>query len=119
VSKERALRRAAREAEAQRLRTRRERAEQRRARRRALVRRLTPVTSAHLAPLRRAARRRGHTGRLYARRKLAERIGIGLGAVLAVGFVWWQFDDLATRLALTIVVAVAAPAAVVLTFDRR
>ena len=60
-----------------------------------------------------------HTGRLYARRRLAERVGIGLAAVLAIGFVWWQFEDLATRLALTIVVAVAAPAAVVLTLDRR
>ncbi len=105
MSKERALRRAAREAEALRLRARRERSQERRARRQALVRRLTPP--------------RRRTGRLYARRRFAERIGIGLGAVLAVGFVWWEFDDLATRIALTIVVAVAAPAAVVLTFDRR
>ncbi|TMM39680.1 MAG: hypothetical protein E6F99_05600 [Actinobacteria bacterium] len=105
MSKERALRRAAREAQAQRSRVRRERLDRRRAARRALVRRLTP--------------RRGHTGRLYARRRVAERIAIGLGGVLAIGFVWWQFEDLATRLALTIVVAVAAPAAVVLTFDRR
>jgi hypothetical protein len=105
VSKERALRRAAREAEAARLRARRERSQRRRARRRDLVRRMTP--------------RRGRTGRLYARRRLAERLGIGLAAALAVGFVWWHFDDLSTRLALTIVVAVAAPAAVVLTFDRR
>ena len=105
MSKERALRRAAREAEAQRLRARRERSQERRARRRALVRRLTP--------------KRGRTGRLYARRRLAERFAIVLGGVLAIGFVWYEFDDLATRLALTIVVAVAAPAAVVLTFDRR
>jgi hypothetical protein len=110
VSKERALRRAAREAEAQRLRARRERVAQRRAARRALVRRLSP---------RQITERRGHTGRLYARRRTAERIAIVLGGVLAIGFVWWQFEDLATRLALTIVVAVAAPAAVVLTFDRR
>jgi hypothetical protein len=105
MSRERAVRRAAREAAAQRLRARRERSHERRARRRALIRRLTPP--------------RRHTGRLYARRRFAERIAIALGAVLAVGFVWWEFDDLATRLALSIVVAVAAPAAVVLTFDRR
>jgi hypothetical protein len=105
VSRERALRRAAREAEAGRRRMRHERARERAARRRALLRRLAP--------------RRRRTGRLYARRALAQRIGIGLVAVLAVGVVWWQFEDLATRLALTVVTAVAAPAAVVLTFDRR
>jgi hypothetical protein len=105
VSRERALRRAAREAEAARRRVRHEKARGRAARRRALVRRLAP--------------RRRRTGRLYARRALAQRIGIALVAVLAVGVVWWQFADLATRLALTVVIAVAAPAAVVLTFDRR
>ena len=105
MSRERAVRRAARIAEVQRQRARRERARERVARRRELVHRLTP--------------RRGRTGRLYARRALAQRIVIVAAALLAVGFVWWQFDDLATRLALTVVVAVAAPAAVVLTFDRR
>jgi hypothetical protein len=84
---------------------RHERSRERAARRRALVRRVTP--------------RRRRTGRLYARRALVQRIGIALVAALAVGLVWWQFDDLATRLALTVVIAVAAPAAVVLTFDRR
>jgi hypothetical protein len=107
VSRERAQRRAARLAEAERQRARRERVHARRSRRRALARRLTP---------RRPDRR---TGRLYARRALAQRVGIGLTAVLAVGLIWWQFDELTTRIALTIVVAVAAPAAVVLTFDRN
>jgi hypothetical protein len=105
VSRERALRRAAREAETQRRLVHHERARERAARRRVLLRRVTP--------------RRGRTGRLYARRALAQRIGIALVAALAVGVVWWQFDDLTTRLALTVVIAVAAPAAVVLTFDRR
>jgi hypothetical protein len=105
VSRERALRRAAREAATQRRLAHHERARERAARRRALLRRVRP--------------RRGRTGRLYARRALAQRIGIALVAALAVGFVWWQFDDLTTRLALTVVIAVAAPAAVVLTFDRR
>src|SRR2546423_14692467 len=76
---------------------RHERARERAARRRALLKRLAP--------------RRGRTGRLYARRALAQRIGIGLVAALAVAAVWWQFEDLATRLALTVVIAVAAPAA--------
>ncbi|OLE24506.1 MAG: hypothetical protein AUG44_18970 [Actinobacteria bacterium 13_1_20CM_3_71_11] len=105
MSRERALRRAAREAETERRRVRHEKARERAARRRALAKRLAP--------------RRGRTGRLYARRALAQRIGIGLVAALAVAAVWWQFEDLATRLALTVVIAVAAPAAVVLTFDRR
>ena len=105
MSRERALRRAAREAETERRRVRHEKARERATRRRALAKRLAP--------------RRGRTGRLYARRALAQRIGIGLVAALAVAAVWWQFEDLATRLALTVVIAVAAPAAVVLTFDRR
>jgi hypothetical protein len=107
MSRERAQRRAVRLAEAERERARRARQVARRDRRRALARRLTP----------RLPDRR--TGRLYARRALAQRIGIGLTALLAVGLIWWKFDELTTRLALTIVVAVAAPAAVVLTFDRR
>jgi hypothetical protein len=105
VSRERALRRAARQARAQAEQARRDRRAVRLARRRALVRRLTP--------------RRRRTGRLYARRGLAERIAIGLAAVLAVAAVWWYFGDLSTRLALTALVVVAAPALVVLTFDRR
>jgi hypothetical protein len=107
LSKERAQRRALRLAEAERDRARRARRVARRDRRRALARRLTPRRPNH------------RTGRLYARRALAERIGIGLTAILAIALIWWQFDGLATRIALTIVVVVAAPAAVVLTFDRR
>jgi hypothetical protein len=107
VSRERAARRAVRLAEASRERARRERLVARRARRRALLRRVTP---------RRPDRR---TGRLYARRAFAQRLGIALTALLAVGLIWWQVDGLSTQVALTIVVAVAAPAAVVLTFDRR
>jgi hypothetical protein len=105
LSKERALRRAARQAEAERARARRALADRRAARRRSLLRRLTP-------PQRR-------TGRLYARRAYAQRVVIALATVTVLAFVWWEFDDLATRLALTTLVAVAAPAAIVLTFDRR
>jgi hypothetical protein len=105
VSRERAHKRAARLAEAARGRAKRERAAARTARRRALRRRLTP--------------RQRRTGRLYARRAFAERATIAVAAATALGLIWWQFDDLATRLALTVLVAVAAPALVVLTFDRR
>jgi hypothetical protein len=107
VSKERAQRRAVRLAEAERDRTRRARVTARRARRRELARRLTP----------RLPDRR--TGRLYARRAFAQRVAIGLATLLAGCLVWWRVDGLSTRIALTIVIAVAAPAAVVLTFDRR
>ncbi len=107
MSRERAARRAARLAEESRERARRQRAAERRARRRALVRRLTPTL-----PDRR-------TGRLYARRAFAQRLGIAGTALAAIALIWWRVDGLSTRLALTIVVLVAAPAAVVLTFDRR
>ena len=107
MSKERAQRRAVRLAKAERDRARRQRTVARRQRRRSLLRRLIP----------RLPDRR--TGRLYARRAFAERAGIGLTAILAVAVIWWQFDELTTRIALTIVVVVAAPAAVVLTLGRR
>jgi hypothetical protein len=77
----------------------------RQARRRALRRKLAP--------------RRRRTGRLYARRGLTERISIAVAALATLGLIWWQFDGLATRVALTVLVAIAAPALVVLTFDRR
>jgi hypothetical protein len=127
MSKERALRRAAREAEAERERVRRSRRTQRAARRRALLLRRTPAR--RLTPARRTTRRRSlsrwltraqrRPGRLYARRGYAQRVVIALATVAVLAFVWWQFDDLATRIALTALVAVAAPAAVVLTFGRR
>jgi hypothetical protein len=107
VSKERAQRRAVRIAEATRERERRARRVARRERRRALVRGLTP----------RLPDRR--TGRLYARRAFAQRLGIGLVAVAAIGLIWWQVDGLSTQIALTIVVIVAAPAVVVLALGRR
>ncbi len=105
MSRERALRRAARLAEAERERVRRSRRAGRTARRRELVQRL--------------AQPRRRTGRLYVRRAYAQRVAIAVATVAVLAFVWWEFDDLATRLALTVLVAVAAPAAVVLTFDRH
>ena len=102
--KQRALRRAEREAEQERLRRARERAQ----RRRAVLRRLRP---------RLPQRRR--TGRLYARRSRTERIaivGVGLALLAAV---WLWLDWEALRVGLTVLILLVAPALIVLTFDRR
>jgi hypothetical protein len=107
VSKARAQSRAARVAAAERERAKRQRAVARRATRRRLARALTP----------RLPDRR--TGRLYPRRTRAQRITIGLCAAVALGAIWWWFDGLATRIALTALVLVALPAMIVLTLDRR
>jgi Flp pilus assembly protein TadB len=104
MSKERALRRAAREAEAQKARVRRERA----ARRRALLNRLRP-----------ALPRRRRSGRLPSRVTRAERAGITVGGLTAVTFVWLLVDGLSTRIALTVLVALCVPVLLVLTLDRR
>jgi hypothetical protein len=103
VSRERALRRAARLAEVERARLARERRERRRARLRALRPRL---------PDRR-------TGKLYPRRTRAQRAGIVVAAAVALGMIWLLVDSLPTRIALTALVAIGSPALVVLTLDRR
>jgi hypothetical protein len=107
VSKERARRRAVRLAEAEATRAKRQRAVLRRQRRRALLRRLRPTL-----PDRR-------TGRLFARRSRAQRAGIGIAAVVCLGFVWFGIDSLATRIALTALIVIATPALTVLVYDRR
>jgi hypothetical protein len=106
VSKERARRRAAREAEAARERVARQRTVARRQRRRALVRRLTPQW------------RRGRTGRV-GRRTRGERAAI-VGLTLAALFGIWAFvDDLALRLVLVVLLLLVLPAIVVIALDRR
>jgi len=107
VSKERARRRAARLVEAEAARVKRQRAVLRRQRRRALLRRLRPTL-----PDRR-------TGRLFARRSPAQRAGIGIGALVALGLVWFWIDSLATRIALTALIIIATPALTVVVYDRR
>ncbi|HEV7897220.1 MAG TPA: hypothetical protein VGP31_05190 [Planosporangium sp.] len=104
MSKDRALRRAAREAEAHQARVRRERA----ARRRALLRRLRPGPP-----------RRRRSGRLPSRLTRAERAAITVGALAAVTFVWLLVDGLSTRIALTALIALCVPMLFVLTLDRR
>jgi hypothetical protein len=106
VSKERARRRAAREAELARERAARRRRVARRERRRLLVRRLTPRW-----------RRRG-TGRL-ARHTRTERAAIVLLTVAALILIWSLVDDLALRIALVVLLLLVLPAIVVIALDRR
>ncbi|GAA2700778.1 hypothetical protein ACFY2R_08285 [Micromonospora olivasterospora] len=106
MSKERARRREAREAELARERAVRRRRVVRRERRRALVRRVTP----------RWPRRR--SGRL-ARHSRGERAAIvGLTVVALVG-IWAFVDSLALRLALAVLLLLVLPAIVVIALDRR
>jgi hypothetical protein len=107
LSKERALRRAEREAAAQAARAARQRAVRRRARRRAAIRRLTP----------RLPDRR--TGKLFARRSRGERTAIAIGVLLALLPIWAYVDSLLARISLTALVAVATPIVVLLILDRR
>ena len=105
MAKERALRRAAREAEAERLRLKRARVEARRKRRRSVVRRLTP--------------RQRRTGRLFARRSPGERASIAVVTLLLLALVWWLVDDLALRIVLTVLGLLCLPALVVVALGRR
>jgi Flp pilus assembly protein TadB len=107
MSRERARRRAARLAEAEAARAARERARRRAERRRALLRRLRP---------RRPDRR---TGKLFARRSPGERAAISTALLGVLGLTWLLIDSLPTRILITVVVGLAAPALVVITFDRR
>ncbi|MGK5741863.1 hypothetical protein [Micromonospora sp. URMC 103] len=106
MSKERARRRAEREAELARERAVRRRRVARRERRRVLVRRLTP-----------RLRRRG-AGRLV-RHSRAERAGIVLLTVAALVLIWSLVDDLALRIALVVLLLLVLPAIVVIALDRR
>ena len=105
MAKERARRRALREAEAARSAAARARVEARRRRRRALVRRLRP--------------RVRRTGRMLPRRSRGQRAGIAILTVVVLGLVWLVLDDLALRLALTILVVLGLPAVVVAVLGRR
>ncbi|MCN0151435.1 hypothetical protein [Salinispora arenicola] len=106
MSKERARRRAAREAEAAQRRVVRQRQLARQARRRALVRRLTPTV------------RRGRIGRL-SRRTRGERAAIVLSTVAAIMLIWSLVDDLALRIALVALLLLVLPAIVVIALGRR
>ncbi|BCJ61194.1 hypothetical protein [Micromonospora endophytica] len=106
MSRERALRRAAREAEAARRQAVRQRTVARRQRRRALARRLVPTV------------RRGRTGRLlrYSRGERATIVALSLVAVILI---WLLVPDLALRLMLIILFLLVLPVIVVIALDRR
>ncbi|MFE9205971.1 hypothetical protein [Micromonospora sp. NPDC007230] len=106
MSKERARRREAREAQLEAERAVRRRRAARRERRRALVRRLTPRL------------RRGRTGRLR-RHTRGERAAIVLLTGAALAGIWTLVDDLALRLALVVLLLLVLPAIVVIALDRR
>jgi hypothetical protein len=108
MSKERAVRRAAREAEALAARNARARTVARRAKRREIKRKLTPTLS-----------RRGRVGKMFPRRSTGERTIIALAFAVGVFAIWDLFDDLATRIALTAILVLALPAVVVIAFGRR
>ena len=105
MSKERAVRRAARLAEAETARARRDRLQARAAQRRALARRLRP--------------RVGRTGRMFARRSRGQRAAIVTGSLGVLVLVWLLVGSLTLRVAITVLVVLVAPAIVVLAFDRR
>ena len=107
MSKERAIRRAAREAQAAKARAARERAVARKTRRRQMLRRVTP---------RRPDRR---VGKLYPRRSYGERVLIVLATAVAIWLIWSYVASFATRIALTATLVIVAPAIIVLAFGRR
>jgi hypothetical protein len=107
VSRQRAIRRAEREAEAAALRAKRARAVARTAARRRAVARIIPRKPDH------------RVGRIYPRRSYGERVMIILLSLVAVLLIWTYVDGLATRIALTATLAIVAPAIIVIAFGRR
>jgi hypothetical protein len=105
VSKERARRRAEREAIQAVAQAKRTRLELRRARRRALVRKLTP-----------RQRRRAW---LLGRRSPGQRAAIVGVAIGLLWLVWYFVEPWPLRIAFTILVVLVLPLIVVVTFDRR
>lgn len=108
MSKERARRRAEREAERARAIRANEERQARRSRRRALVARLTP------RPVR-YARQRG----LVARRHRAQNAVVALGLVLLQVVVWLVWGSPTVSLAVLVCSLLLAPVVVTLAFDRR
>jgi Flp pilus assembly protein TadB len=105
VSRERAVRRAVREAERARLAAIVARRERRRTRRRELLRRLTP--------------RRRRRAWLLGRRSPGQRaLIIGL-ALAGLALIWYLVDPLALRIAFSLMLLLLLPVLAVVTFDRR
>ncbi|MFG1701903.1 hypothetical protein ACFLIM_01795 [Nonomuraea sp. M3C6] len=108
MSKERARRRAEREAERARAIRANEERQARKARRRALVARLTP------RPV-----RFYRQGGLIARRHRAQNVVVALGFLLVQAIVWLVWGSFTLSLAVFVFSLLLAPVVVTLAFDRR
>ncbi|MEV6035388.1 hypothetical protein AB0L65_29805 [Nonomuraea sp. NPDC052116] len=108
MSKERARRRAEREAERARAIRANEERQARRARRRALLARLTP------RPV-----RFYRQGGLIARRHRAQNIVVALGFLFVQAIVWLMWGSLPLSLAVLVFSLLLVPVVVTLAFDRR
>ncbi|GAA3389882.1 hypothetical protein [Cryptosporangium minutisporangium] len=116
TSRARALARAAREAEAERLR----REAERRARRRAILtapwRAVRRVAGIHPAePRRRGLFRRGRTGKLRTRRDRAQVAAIVMGLLVALVIVFVTIDSWALRIGAAVLALLLAPVLLALT----
>ncbi|MDP9791994.1 Flp pilus assembly protein TadB [Catenuloplanes nepalensis] len=107
MSKDRAIRRAARLLEAERQRAARAAVASRRQKRRDITGKIVPKL-----PDRR-------TGRLQPRRTAAQRAAIVMLSLLAVMVTWYLVDDLVMRLIIVLVLILALPALVVIALGRR
>ncbi|WP_166382485.1 hypothetical protein [Catellatospora methionotrophica] len=108
MSKERKLRREAREEAARRAVAAEERRAARRLARRAAWRRLS------LYELRKRS-----AGRLASRRTAAERAGVAIVVTLALFVIWTLVPSTALAVALTLLLALTLPVFVIVAFDRR
>jgi hypothetical protein len=108
MSKERALRRAEREAQEQVAREKRARQVARRAKRREIKRRLTPSLP-----------KRGRVGKMAPRRTTGQRTAIVCALAVVIFLIWYNINNLDARIAMTLAAVLVTPAIVVLTFGRR
>jgi hypothetical protein len=108
VSKERKLRRAAREAEHQQLLAARARADARRRTLRGWWRRISWYEL-----------RQRRTGRLFARRSAGERALVAVAVVGVLFVIWKLVPSLALSVALTLLLLLSLPVLVIVAFDRR
>ena len=107
MSKDRAIRRAARLLEAEQKRAARAAVASRRQRRKDITHKLVPKL-----PDRRS-------GRLQSRMTPTQRAGVVMLGLLAVMLTWYLVDDLVMRLIIVLVLILALPALIVIALGRR
>lgn len=108
MAKQRAARRAEREAAHQKSMAKRARQEEKRRRRRELWRKVSFYQL-----------RRRSTGTLLVRRNRAQRAIIGLFAVVGLALIWQLVHSLALQIALSALLLLALPVFVIVAFDKR